>query len=326
MDFELELAEQIGSLVPRDQAVIVAVSGGPDSTALLVAWSQLADQFQHRLHVAHFDHRFRPDSALDAQRVEDLARKLDLPFHQESAPDSYTRFTEESGRKLRYAFLGNLAQSIGARYVATGHTRDDRVETVLLSILRGTGLHGLAGIPAARSLVEGVTVVRPLLQHSRASVGAYLQAKKIDAAIDPSNDDLQFLRNRIRRRLLPLLRSEYNPKVDDALVRFSELAQESSALIARQSERLYRRALLEEDDDSAALDLAVLRHEGEATVCELLRWLFCRKQWPRQRMGRAEYRRVGDLVFSDEHRRWDLPDGVSAERTKNRLRLYRRSV
>lgn len=324
MLFEEELDKQVRELATPGATVVLAVSGGPDSTALLLGWAKLAHGHGHQLHVAHFDHRYRTESALDAQRVCDLAQRLGLPYHCHAAA-GHERFTEQSARNWRYSFFAELAQNIGAGFVATGHTRDDQIETVLHCILRGTGVHGLAGIPVSRPLCDGVQLIRPLLDQTRQHVMEYLKTQQIEAAIDETNADRRFLRNRIRLELLPLLRRDYNANVDEAIHRLSELAKSSSSILDQMSAELFAASVNSSEADLVELDLLTLREAGADRVTELIRWLFASKNWPRQRLGFAEYRRVSRLVFSDEPRAWDLPCGYFARRTRTALRVGKTS-
>ena len=168
------LATGIDKLVPPRGRVVLAVSGGPDSLALLLGWSKLAGVRGDKIHVAHFDHRLRADSALDVRFARAISDELGLEFHTQAATQSLANqrgsSIEEAARDARYEFLTRVARSAGASHVATAHSADDQVETVLHAILRGTGIHGLAGIPCHRPLGEGIELVRPMLQITRRQV------------------------------------------------------------------------------------------------------------------------------------------------------------
>jgi len=197
--------------------LVVAVSGGADSTALLLLLSALAPQLGLDLHVAHFDHRMRPrESAKDAQFVADLAQSRGATIRigrAEQPPKS-----EDDARALRYAFLRRAAEDVGAARIATGHTRDDQAETVLLHATRGSGLAGLAGMRPLRD-----DIVRPLLAIGRADTEALCREAKIEPRTDRSNTDLKYARNRIRRKVLPEL-ERINPQARAALARLADAA------------------------------------------------------------------------------------------------------
>jgi tRNA(Ile)-lysidine synthase len=199
--------------------VVVAVSGGADSTALVLILADLAEELGIVIHVAHFDHRTRPkQSAEDADFVARLANRIGAPIRVGRA-ERPTK-TEDAARVARYEFLRRAAKEIGATAIATGHTRDDQAETVLLHLARGSGLAGLAGM---RPLREGIA--RPLLAIGRADTVAVCRAARIRPRTDPTNRSLKFARNRVRLEVLPKL-AKINPRAAEAIARFAEAAAE----------------------------------------------------------------------------------------------------
>ena len=199
--------------------VIVAVSGGADSTALLLILGDLAEELGLVIHVAHFDHRTRPkESAEDADFVAKLANRVGAPIRVGRA-DRPTK-SEDAARTARYAFLRRAAEEIGATTIATGHTRDDQAETVLLHLTRGSGLAGLSGM---RPLREGIA--RPLLGIGRAETLAICRDARIRPRTDPTNKSLKFARNRVRLKVIPEL-EKINPRASEAVARLADAAAE----------------------------------------------------------------------------------------------------
>ncbi|MGH9464778.1 MAG: tRNA lysidine(34) synthetase TilS, partial [Thermoanaerobaculia bacterium] len=188
-------------LTPGD-LVLAAFSGGPDSTALVLLLRELLPARGARLAAAHLDHGLDPGSALRAETAARQARELAVPLVGERIPVAAHRRADESpeaaARRVRYAFLERQRQRLGARWIATGHQRDDQVETVLLRLLAGSGWEGLAGIAERRG-----AIVRPLLGISRAELAQSLRARGASALDDPTNHDLAVPRNRLRAGLLP---------------------------------------------------------------------------------------------------------------------------
>jgi tRNA(Ile)-lysidine synthase len=233
---------------------LTAVSGGSDSTALWVALARLrAELGLDELVLAHLDHGLRADDEAAADRafVEGLAARFDLPLAVERADARAelaargTGSLEAAARALRYRFFTRLARERDADRVAVAHTRDDQVETVLMRVLRGTGLRGLGGIPRSRRLsaeAPHTRVVRPLLGVGRQEARAYLSELGIAWREDPSNDDRRFLRNRLRHDVLPLLGEVANPQVDQALVRLAGQARRASAHLRRAAAELLAEA------------------------------------------------------------------------------------
>ncbi|MEE8194556.1 MAG: tRNA lysidine(34) synthetase TilS [Dehalococcoidales bacterium] len=219
-------------LVASGSCLLLAVSGGADSTCLLHVLVGLREELGMGLHVAHLDHQLRgAESQADAGYVAALAGRLGVPATIEKrdvrAYQKRKRISlEEAAREVRYSFLADVADSIGADKVATGHTLDDHIETILMHLVRGTGTRGLRGLqPSTGWQVAGkpITVVRPLLPLSHRETADYCRSHRLRPRRDTSNRSLSPLRNRIRQQLLPLLRG-YNPRVTEALLRTSKVA------------------------------------------------------------------------------------------------------
>lgn len=202
--------------------MLVGVSGGPDSVALLDALVRLG----HRPHVCHLNHRLRgKESDGDAKFVRQLAEQYSLPVTiktQKVAGD------ENACRQARLAFFEQVAKKTGITTIALAHTADDQVETFLMRLIRGAGVTGLGAISAERTIGK-LRVIRPLLNVSRAEVLKYLNAHGLKYRLDSSNADRRFLRNRIRHELLPLLERDYNPGIRDALRRTAEILRAEAA-------------------------------------------------------------------------------------------------
>ncbi len=224
------------ALLESGQTLLVAVSGGADSVALLHLLHGLAGRRRWSLAVAHLHHGIRGAAAdEDAAFVKALARGLGLPcmVGRVRVPALAKRrgiSLEMAAREARYAFLARSARQAGAAAVAVAHTADDQAETVLLRLLRGAGAAGLGGISYAATH-HGVTVIRPLLDISRRDILAYLKEGGIAWREDESNSDRAILRNRVRHELLPWLEREFNVRTREALVRTSRLIGDDNAFL-----------------------------------------------------------------------------------------------
>lgn len=208
-------------MLPEGTHIIVAVSGGSDSVCLLHVLRELG----HRVTgVAHFNHKLRGEASdQDEQFVAELARALGLPFYVASAPvGSLAGNLEQNARQARRKFFKELLGEGHATRIALGHTRDDQAETVLFRLLRGSGVSGLAGILPITA--EGI--VRPLLGVSKAEVVAYLHEHNLRWREDATNGSAEFARNRIRKTLLPQLKRDWNPAIEDALANLADVAYE----------------------------------------------------------------------------------------------------
>lgn len=219
-------------LFRRVDALVVAVSGGPDSLAALLLLREMGEECGFELAAAHFDHQLRPDSAADRDFTASLCERLGIPCVtgegdvRQAAAESRAGI-EETARRLRYRFLAFAAERRGAGAVATGHTADDHAETVLHHILRGSGVRGARGLAPAAPLPDApaLRLLRPLLPLSRADTLAVCEAAGVEPRADETNASPAATRNRIRHDLLPRLRGE-NPSVDAALIGLAESARE----------------------------------------------------------------------------------------------------
>ncbi len=243
------------SMIKRGERVLCAVSGGPDSVALLHALWSLRDDLGISLYVAHLNHSFRgAESDADAQYVCDLATNLGLECIVEKVDVPAIRQAlrmspEEAARMVRYEFLERVSLQIGAKKVAFGHTADDQVETVLLNLLRGTGVDGLSGMPPVRG-----KIIRPLIEARRPDVEAYIEANHLHPRLDATNLMATYTRNRIRLDLLPMLRREYNSDIDTAILRLAELAREDTAYLNMEACEALGRLTVAHDANSVSLD------------------------------------------------------------------------
>jgi len=221
------------------ETVLVGVSGGADSVALLHCLGRLAPSLGLTLHVIHVNHGLRPDAEADQAFVEELARQWGVPLSVECGTVLTTggQSPEAQARATRYAAFRRAAERVGASHVALGHTADDQAETVLMRLLEGAGPRGLAGIPPVRR-----PYIRPLLEVRRHQIEAELRRLGIGWREDFTNRNPKFLRNRIRHDLLPFLSASYHPQIVEALCRAGALTRvlvsDLEALAAQELDRL----------------------------------------------------------------------------------------
>ncbi len=235
------------AIVPGDR-VLAACSGGPDSMALASLLLKLREEIPLEVVIAHFNHGLRAEAAADEAFVREWARrhaillvsgKVDVRAHAEARKLNL----EEAGRELRYRFLRREAERLAATKIATGHTMNDQAETVLMRLMRGTGLTGLAGIPPIQA-GRPCPVVRPLLGLTRPALLAYLEAEGESYRTDRTNLDRRNLRNRIRNALLPELEKGYAPRIVKHLARTAAIAREEDELLAEFVRELSRAFLV----------------------------------------------------------------------------------
>jgi tRNA(Ile)-lysidine synthase len=306
---------------------VVAVSGGPDSVALLRA---LAATVRGRLVVAHLNHGLRgadgdADEAFVAELVETLRRDAgaDVTFRRERvdvAAAAAGANLEATARRIRYDWFARVARAEGVPFVATGHTADDQAETVLHRLLRGTGLPGLAGIAARRPLADGVTLVRLMLHVTRAEVLDYLRSLGQVAREDRTNAELCFTRNRIRHELLPHLALHYNPRVAAVLGRLAAQAAAAQRELAAGVAELLAAGEKPRAGALLVFDRAVLAAAPRPRLRALWRRVWEREGWPRQAMGFREWDRLAALC-SGGPAALDLPGRVRARRRERVIQV-----
>jgi tRNA(Ile)-lysidine synthase len=281
---ERKLRAELRRLSVEDSALLVAVSGGADSVALLdalVRW-RARRKFGALLCVAHLNHQLRgAESEADEKFVQELAARWNLPavierLEVQAEATANRQNLEATARRLRYKFLQRAARACETPFVLTAHTQDDQAETVLMRLLRGSGAAGLRGIHPQLVLESGCQLLRPLLTVSRAEVLAHCAQYSVAYRTDSSNLSLDFTRNRIRHEVLPLLRS-FNPRTPEVLARTAELlaveeayldtaAQQASARCLASPRRLSVPALLAQPQ---ALQARILRAWGQAAGISL---------------------------------------------------------
>ncbi|HOW36301.1 MAG TPA: tRNA lysidine(34) synthetase TilS [Candidatus Omnitrophota bacterium] len=229
-------------LFNQGDRVLVGVSGGPDSVALLSILNALRHTLSIHLVVAHFNHNLRKNSVTDQRFVENLARSLQLPFISAQGHLRKSRkksSVEEIARESRFKFLLKAAKKLRANKIALGHTQDDLAETVLMRILRGTGLGGMRGILPKRTLY-GIIFVRPLIETGKKDVLDFLKERTIKFRIDPTNKTTKFFRNKIRKELLPLLERKYSKNIRQILANLSTTITADYDYLEQESGRLFR--------------------------------------------------------------------------------------
>ncbi len=232
------------SMIDYGDGVVVGVSGGPDSVALLYFLNSIASRYSLKLHIAHLNHMIRGAGADEDERfVEKLACSLGIPITVErvDVPRLARQLggaIEDAGRDARYGLYRKICVERGFSRAAVAHHADDQAETVLMRILRGAGLRGLAGIPPTRELGEHVTVIRPLIEVSRLQIEQYCEKRGLATRTDPTNVDTQYFRNKVRCELLPLLEREYNSNIRAGLARLARLAALDEQYLEKQATRL----------------------------------------------------------------------------------------
>jgi tRNA(Ile)-lysidine synthase len=326
-EFINQLRKALTELDLQNHAVLLAVSGGPDSVSLLRGLHCLRKQMKLALTAAHFNHKLRgEESDRDALWLKSLCTDLDVPLtvgseNVRTVAASQRKGIEEAAREIRYEFLCRTARELGCSHVAVAHTADDQVETILHHILRGTGLSGLQGMPRLRLLDDQIFLVRPLLDMRRRDIESFLMEMKQDFREDVTNRDETFTRNRIRRNLLPQLRKDYNAQVDEALLRLAQQSDDVQFALQVIISRLLEESVEDRSKTMCRINCGILAEHPKHLIRECFTVLWKQQNWPRQNMGFEEWNRLAELVV--EEGTHTFPGQVEARRRGNLLALRR---
>ena len=256
-----------------NQKIVVGVSGGPDSLALLYALNEVCSPSQ--LIVAHLNHELRATADLEADFVQQTAVSLNVPsyIHRvnvKALAQTENYSLEEAGRNARYSFFAQLAQDVKTTIIAVAHHADDQAETILMHLLRGAGLGGLRGMLPVTPLPGSphLTLIRPLLQVNRQEIEVYCQERQLHPIIDSSNMDTTFWRNRLRHELLPLL-TQYNPQIKNRLRNMATIVAADYDLLTQMQQDAWNRLLIFQGNDWLRID----KHKWQQSPLSLRRYL-----------------------------------------------------
>ncbi len=334
--FHKRLYDAARRWIPREAAVVCAVSGGPDSMALLHGLHRVSTlrKCGWRLMVAHLDHHLPPgNSGAMADFTRRQAENLKLPFCTEAIDvPAFARETgesiEEVGRKARYAFLRRAAEKHDAGFVAVAHQADDQAETILHRVLRGTSIKGLAGIPEQRQIEPGsrILIVRPLLALRRADVVSYLDRRSIPFMLDATNDDAALAtRNFIRNELLPLIRRRMNPSADAALLRVGRHSRHAAEFIAAMASAAFESAVEHASDERIELRAHALSAQPHAVLSGVVVEALRRLGAPMKALSTERIDAVSSALHpAVEFRVVQLAKGLLVERRGRKLCITRR--
>lgn len=317
--------ERYHLLEPGDR-ILVGVSGGPDSMALLDIVKQAAERYGCFLAVVHVNHCLRGEQAdKEADFVRTWCHRQQIPcvvfvrnvalFAKEQGLS-----TEAAAHEVRFAAFREAAEQFQANKLALGHHQDDRAETVLLHLIQGTGLDGLAALPP-----QDDWIIRPLIEATKADLLAYCQQEQLPYFLDATNDEMIYLRNRIRHRLLPELVEDYNPQMRQALVRLAITASEDSLFLAEQAQKAWQSCAVCQND-TVMLDLTRWRLLPPALQKRVLRLGYLALQPQAQGLSYQQTEALLRLASEKQgQKQLDLPKRVQAVKSYDTLILKRQT-
>ncbi len=301
---------QENKLLKPGNTVIIALSGGPDSVCLAHLLKSLQKELEFEIILAHLNHGLRgKESDQDNCFVQKFARRLNLSLVDEKL--DHKPKSEEEARKARYQFLETVRKQKGAQKIATGHSQDDQIETILLHLLRGAGLAGLSGIR-----YQNNRIIRPLLACSHQKILAYLKKNKLPFCLDKTNLDPAFTRNRIRHELIPLLTREYNPNFKKSILNLALLAQETNQYLTARAREFIAK-------NPANLPLKSWQALPRALKRETLRQAIFNLSGSLQDIYAVHIEEtVNMLATSFGNKKKNLPRGLQILKKDGRIRLF----
>ena len=312
-------------MLDKGDKVLVGVSGGPDSVSLLYALRALQKDFKLSLHIAHLDHMLRRDSVKDRMFVERLAAKLKVPVSIETIDVmslAKKGSLEEAAREARLDFFFRTAKKIKADKIALGHTRDDQAETILMRIIRGSGLYGLAGILPKRR-INDFQVIRPLIEVPRSKISAFLKRRKIHARLDASNKEDVYFRNRVRLNLIPLLRKSYNPNITELLANMAQSIAADYEYLNTAAGKAFTRIMKGAGKEEVNLDLKGFLKLHPAMRRLILRLAVSRVAGSTRRLTFQHIKEIEDLIVNRPvNSVVDLPKGICVVNKKQGFSIF----
>ncbi len=317
-------------MLETNDKVVVAVSGGPDSVALVYLLNRLKKKRRLFLHLAHLNHMLRDDEAeADNIFVKNLAKRLSLSVTCESIKVKDFAFEaklslEEAARKVRYNFLLRVGKENSASKIALGHNRDDQAETVLMRFLRGSGISGLRGIPPTRKLDE-VLIIRPLIEIKRDEIARFLSAKNIPFRTDSSNLKNLYFRNRIRNELIPYLEKDFNPNIKELLVNFAENISDDANYLERTGQNKFKAVRAGSPNNGIAINVKKFLTLHKAMQKLVARLAIKGLKGNVRRIDYRHWKELEDLATNrPKNSIVDLPAEVSVVKNKENLVFYKR--
>ncbi|HOX54157.1 MAG: tRNA lysidine(34) synthetase TilS [Candidatus Omnitrophica bacterium] len=312
---------------PGDR-ILVAVSGGPDSIALLYLLNSLKEEFGLSLCVAHLDHELRKEAKDDLLFVKKTAAGLDLPFISDSI--NIKRLArqgsvEEVAREARLRFLFKAAKKFHADKIALGHTKDDQAETVLMRVLRGTGLYGLRGILPRREIL-GFTVIRPLIHIERTAIENYLKKIKVKPRQDKTNFEDIYFRNKIRNNLMPMLKN-YNRNIKDVLSDMAENIGFDYDYLFQVASRALSDAGLRTEKTKLKIDLMKIQKFHPAIQRLIIRVAINDIAGSTRKLNFQHWKEIEDLIFKRPAKSIvNLPNHLNVKKEKNQIIISSRKT
>ena len=283
------------NLIEDGDKVVVAVSGGPDSITMLDILNEIKNEkiIDFEISVAHINHMIRKEAKSDELYVKNYCEEKNIDFYSKSIDvlklaNNNKTGTEEMGRIVRYKFFDEVLEKTGSNKVSIAHNKNDKAETMIMNILRGSGISGLKGIEPKRG-----KYIRPLIECERYEIENYCKEKNLNPRIDKTNFDNTYTRNKIRNIVIPYIKQEFNPNIINTLSRLSELVVEEDDYIENKVKEVYETLLIKEDKKEIILDLKKFNEEEKVIKSRIVLYTITRLLGNCQGIGKVH---IEDII------------------------------
>lgn len=261
------------NLIEDGDKIVLGVSGGPDSISMLNILKEIKDEqiIKFEIYVAHINHMIREEAIDDEKYVEDYCNKNNIKCYIKridvvKIANDKKIGTEEAGRKARYEFFEEILKRTNSNKIAIAHNINDKIETIIMHLLRGSGLSGLKGIEPIRDN----KFIRPLIECERSEIEQYCEKYELNPRIDKTNFENEYTRNKIRNIVIPYIKQEFNPNIVQTLSRLSDVAIEEIKYISKQTQKIYQQILIEKEDRQIILNLKKFNEQEKIIKSQLI--------------------------------------------------------
>lgn len=258
------------NLIQQGDKIVIGVSGGPDSICLLHTLNELKEKLNFKIYVAHINHMIRDEADEETKYVENFCKSIGVECFVEKIDvikiaRELKMGTEEAGRKIRYDFFENVLKNTNSNKIATAHNNNDKAETIIMNILRGSGTAGLKGLEPIREN----KFIKPLIETSREEIEAYCKEYNLEPRIDKSNSENIYTRNKIRNIVIPYIKKEFNPNILKTIDRLSEVITEENEYLNKITEKAFNEIIIKIASHCDANKEATCKEENRGIILDL---------------------------------------------------------
>lgn len=259
------------NLIQSGDRIVLAVSGGPDSMFMLDILNKLKERLDFKIFVCHVNHLIRKEAVEDEKFVQDFCQKIGVECYTKRIDvkefaNNKKIGTEEAGRIVRYQFFEEILEKTNSNKIAIAHNKNDKVETIIMNLLRGTGMLGLKGIEPIRDN----KYIRPIIEIERKDIEEYCNKNKLNPRIDKTNFENIYTRNKIRNIVIPYIQKEFNPNIIEGINRLSAIATEEEVFLNAYTEDKYKEILIEESNEQIILNLKLFNSQNKVIKKRLI--------------------------------------------------------